>query len=263
LKVLLAIAALMIAPFNHARLPAQEPAPAGVAADQGAAAVQSLEGNLATTRQASEALTQRLTQLEIRLTDLLAQVAKATVPEPPPEPPPTKQRPRQVAFRPPFEKLAADKTTIGFVCESGKIAILDYTEINDAFQKIRERALREDVNREKQVVIDVEMPESDFHVVGGWWRPASDELHVPVRRKPGNHLGESPEEIESENSRFQRFLSSHSRNKHVLEFIVYPDSFEAFRAARALGWKLKYGLNWDLMESAKQIELGRGVGSTQ
>jgi hypothetical protein len=75
--------------------------------------------------------------------------------------------------------------------------------------------------------------------------------------------GETEEQLKTENSQFNQVLAKFNPNKQYLAFIVRPDSFTAFRAARKQAWTQGYEVGWEPHPSELPIqfgERGRAIG---
>ncbi|GAB4542779.1 MAG: hypothetical protein Tsb0014_35860 [Pleurocapsa sp.] len=75
--------------------------------------------------------------------------------------------------------------------------------------------------------------------------------------------GETEEQLRAESSQFNQVLAKFDPSKQYLAFIVRPDSFTAFRAARKQAWAQGYEVGWEPHPSELPIqfgERGRAVG---
>ena len=69
-------------------------------------------------------------------------------------------------------------------------------------------------------------------------------ISVQVDELPGV-AGDSPDELASGDSAFERALDGLEKNRHWLAFGVDADSVEAFRAARAVAMERGFATGWD------------------
>ncbi len=81
------------------------------------------------------------------------------------------------------------------------------------------------------------------------FEPLSDEIGEPIDR------------LTTANSQFQQVLSQFNPNKDYLVFIVRPDSFEAFRAARKQAWDAGYEVGWEPHPQDSPIKIRTILGS--
>lgn len=79
-------------------------------------------------------------------------------------------------------------------------------------------------------------------------------LYEPLPNQPG----ESPEQLKQISSEFQTILSGLNPEKHYLAFVVRPDSFAAFRAAREQAWKQGFKVGWEPHQSDRPLLFGSG-----
>ncbi|MBK4728501.1 hypothetical protein JJD41_01150 [Oxynema sp. CENA135] len=70
--------------------------------------------------------------------------------------------------------------------------------------------------------------------------------------------GETPQELRSPDSRFKQTLKQFDPKTDYLAFIVRPDSFEAFRAARKQAWNDGFDVGWEPLEPDSIIVFGSG-----
>lgn len=74
-------------------------------------------------------------------------------------------------------------------------------------------------------------------------------------------IGETISQLKAPNSNFQQVLSQFNPNKDYLVFIVRPDSFEAFRAARKQAWDAGYEVGWEPQTQNAPIKIRTILGS--
>ena len=75
------------------------------------------------------------------------------------------------------------------------------------------------------------------------------------------NIGETTNKLTSENSQFKQVLAKSNSNKDYLVFIVRPDSFEAFRAARKQAWAAGYEVGWEPHPQDAPIRIRTIIGS--
>ena len=73
--------------------------------------------------------------------------------------------------------------------------------------------------------------------------------------------GETTSQIAAPDSDFRRVLSQFNPQKDYLVFIVRPDSFEAFRAARKQAWDAGYEVGWEPLDRDSPIKIRTIIGS--
>jgi hypothetical protein len=76
----------------------------------------------------------------------------------------------------------------------------------------------------------------------------------PIVTKPG----ETEEQFSLSESEFNKILAKLNPKKDYLAFIVRPDSFSGFRAAREQAWAKGYNVGWEPHKSELPIQFGSG-----
>lgn len=71
-------------------------------------------------------------------------------------------------------------------------------------------------------------------------------------------LGENSRELKQNNSKFTQTLKGLNPNSNYIAFIVRPDSFETFRAARQQAWNLGYDVGWEPFPQDRVLVFGSG-----
>ena len=74
-------------------------------------------------------------------------------------------------------------------------------------------------------------------------------------------IGETSSQLAAPNSDYRQVLSQFNPNKDYLVFIVRPDSFEAFRAARQQAWDAGYEVGWEPLTQDAPIKIRTILGS--
>jgi hypothetical protein len=70
--------------------------------------------------------------------------------------------------------------------------------------------------------------------------------------------GESARELEQTDSEFKEAIAQLDPKQDYIAFLVRPDSFEAFRAARKLSWSQGFDVGWEPMNPERAIVFGSG-----
>ena len=73
-----------------------------------------------------------------------------------------------------------------------------------------------------------------------------------------NKLGENPEEFNLADSKFNQVLAELDAQQDYLAFIVRPDSFSSFRAAREQAWEQGFQVGWEPHKTEDPIIFGSG-----
>ncbi len=74
-------------------------------------------------------------------------------------------------------------------------------------------------------------------------------------------VGEAIAQFNAPNSDFKQVLSRYNPKKDYLVFIVRPDSFEAFRAARKQAWDAGYEVGWEPLDKNSLIKIRTLIGT--
>lgn len=74
-------------------------------------------------------------------------------------------------------------------------------------------------------------------------------------------VGETIAQLNAPNSNFQQVLAKYNSQKDYLIFVVRPDSFEAFRAARKKAWDAGYEVGWEPHPQNAPIKIRTILGS--
>ncbi|HIK25491.1 MAG: hypothetical protein P3X23_001690 [Thermosynechococcus sp. Uc] len=72
--------------------------------------------------------------------------------------------------------------------------------------------------------------------------------------------GESPRTMEKPSSNFRRTIDRLLPGRYSLVFFVRPDSFDCFRAARAIAWRSGFDVGWEPMAEGRAIIFVSGGG---
>jgi len=241
-----ALAAALLLLAGPATTSAQQPdSPPGMTQHEVELMVGQMQVGLHYGRQALDGLEARMPKLADDIQQLLDQLREIPPPQPPEQKEPPKDEPKKVKYRPPREKIV-DKKALNFIVENGRVSFIDY----DAVKK----KMKDIPKTRKNVAFDLD--DSDFRIEG---TQSSDKLELTVIRKE-NHPGETWEEIQKADSRFQSLVAARDKKKAFVKFHVWPDSFDTYRKARGFTWKLGYGVGWSPMKAGGKMKLIRGLG---
>jgi hypothetical protein len=210
---------------------------------QGDSALRNLEGRVPKVRETIE-----------KLRDEVRQLHRAKKPEKPPEkidPKPVKM----TYFRAPKEELTEQKS-ITFVCENKGISFVDFDAVNAGLKPVIARL----ISGSQRESFDFEVPGSDFRCRGVLVKPP--EKHDIVLARLPARFGETQDQIRQDTSTFQRKISAHKTEKsqYYVDFIVFPDSFDAFLQAREIVWATGYDVGWSPVNTGEPLRLGSGAG---
>jgi len=160
-------------------------------------------------------------------------------------------------YRLPLRRFV-QKKHITFVVEDDRVSWMDWGALNKALQQAVS-------GKSGKLSLDFDVPGTDYKVTGTV-RVVRQDGNVAFRdvdlhavRKPGK-TGENAQAAVRSSSRFYQILRSVSPDTHVVRFLVYPDSFDAFRTIRGIAFQKKFRVGWELVQNGDPIRLGRGGG---
>jgi hypothetical protein len=84
------------------------------------------------------------------------------------------------------------------------------------------------------------------------------DLNAVMYEPRSSNVGESIKELAQKNSEFSQVLSKLNSQTDYLAFIVRPDSFPAFRAARKQAWTAGFDVGWEPQTSDIPLVFGSG-----
>ena len=173
---------------------------------------------------------------------------------------------KELKYRPPLARRTNLEPLL-FVCLEGRVIYPDFEAVTRHRSKSEPTAEFRDQLRKAAwdaapSELDVEVPEGNFNLrylyhfndAGGL--ELDNLLAVP---KPGC-VGELPEQLRSDTSEFMTELRKAVPASTVIQFIVFHDSFEAFREARAIAWELGFDVGWFPFAAGSDLVLGGGGG---
>jgi hypothetical protein len=176
-------------------------------------------------------------------------------PEIPPAP-----KPRQVLFRPPLLRYVEKDTPLAIVCRNGQVALIDFVE----YQGSKKRILADQGMIERLFQgEELRLAAGDFDIV---WKPefegsSRERIAISQEAQPKRSTeGEDFSDAVRTGSRLEVRLRDLDDENSVIQFVVYPDSFDGFRQVRNMVWKRKFGVNWVPMSHAEPIFIGGGSG---
>jgi len=104
--------------------------------------------------------------------------------------------------------------------------------------------------------------QSNFRVSTDNYDVITVENGVSLEFQPiSAEIGENSTKLATANSQFKQVLSQFNPNKDYLVFIVRPDSFETFRAAKKIAWDAGYQVGWEPHPENAPIKIRTVLGS--
>lgn len=204
-------------------------------------------------------LARRLPELQRTVDELIEELASAEAPIAEPKPKEeTQSQPKQVAFRPPLVQLSA-KRGIFFVCEDRRLSFCDIpTAARLIAQRRRSGLPRPKPGGTSKLMVTV--PNGDYDVVAEiFTRGKTVYLQQRMVRKRGRR-GQTIDEVLRPGSLCRRTIQRADPKTMRIDFTVFPDSFELFRAVRQLAWDAGFDVGWDPWTTGKPLRFGAGAG---
>lgn len=234
-----AVATAMVLP--SARLAAQD------ATTNSSGQADQIEAEISQIEQALVPLEQQLTDLLANIDGKLDQVRAFKIPnrEQQESEPPETEEPKKVKFRPPL--LQSDtRLPVFFICRENRVFYMGGNE--DFVEQIDKL--------EKSGPFEIVGSDCTFHLD----REIPIFMKVAVERK-ADAEGTPTEDLLRRRGEFMDLLTRADNSEERLSFFVYPDGYDAFRAARDIAWEEDFNLIWSPQGAGSQLELGVGAGS--
>lgn len=231
--------------------------------------IQVLYSTLQNLDQEIRKLDTRIPEMRKEVEELMMKVASLQPPDAAEPTPPDQPKPKTVEFRPPYQVESRKQTNICLICQEGRISQLDFEAVRKAYSiRALGQANVQSLLARKTIRENVSIPSGDFDVkveiipinVRG---NTVDVRNIQEAIRKANHPGETPAEFQSKDSSLRKRLSALSAADNIVQFAVYPDSFDAFRIARQIVWSLKFDVGWDPMLSGEPYRFGAGSAKGQ
>jgi hypothetical protein len=199
--------------------------------------VASLKAQIRVADEQIAVLQQRMPELERQLDKLAERAGAVQLRNKEEETEPSvKAPPREVAFGTPIALKAKKKTPILLVCEEGRVSIADFEMVKRELDRtLTTAASKQRFVESKGGTFDAD----DFEVrvaliILG---PIAIPQQQAIRKR--GRAGESLEEVRLSSSRLRQRLGRLRTQAHdsVIQFAVYPDSYDVFRAVRQMAWE--------------------------
>lgn len=164
---------------------------------------------------------------------------------------------------------STDKQSIWFEIKNNKVSHLD-------LRQVREKELEfsgnlpncnkptggGDLSNYESCLLSVLGRQNNFRVSTDNYEVKTVENGVSLEFRPlSAEVGETTTQLTASDSQFKQVLSEFDTEKDYLIFIVRPDSFETFRAARKQAWDSGYEVGWEPHPSNEAIRIRTILGS--
>ncbi|MCY2987517.1 MAG: hypothetical protein NTY19_06595 [Planctomycetota bacterium] len=174
---------------------------------------------------------------------------------------PSKTPRKEVGYRRPIEQREKDlKTPVIFVCEENRVAIFDLDAANRELQEELRRKGRISLTPGKSVTFKLNAGDFVLSVTG---IAVGNDITL---RQEGSRTagcpGEPIADLSKSDSKIRKYLKQIESQaaSTVIQFIVYPDSYDAFREVRQVVWQGHFRVNWVPMSHGEKIVFGAGTG---
>ncbi len=166
-----------------------------------------------------------------------------------------KKDPKNVTYRPPFYRRVEKDQKVAFVCNKNRLYVFDLEGLNQAIKQAGFNGINKDVV--------LQVPRGDYNARISFvltFTVGNTTTKIPefeLVLKPGK-TGESIEEFMRPGSAFQQTLDRLKPQENVLQFMVYPDSYDALRDARGIAFQRKFFLKWLPQDVGEPVTVGNG-----
>lgn len=223
----------------------------------GAGRADRLRAQVRAVTQDVHGLAVRLPALKRDLEELTRRVEQLQASRAGPSDPP----PGRIEFRPPLFRKSDKATNLAVVCRNRRIYLIDLAEYRRALTGLMRDIGAGNVPREGATYTvaggDFDFQVLDIEVVGNRVR------YSPVQVLKAGRLGETVRAALEPRSTFLSRLSKLDPDKDRLQFTVFPDSYEEFRAVRQEAWDRKFEMNWRPRQIDDRIVFLPGEGGIQ
>ena len=167
-----------------------------------------------------------------------------------------------------------DKESLWFELRSNRVSHLDLRQVRDEELKLSgnlpncnkpSRSASDYASRERiyqSCLLSVLGRQNNFRTNTSNYRVETVDNGVSLLFEPqSEEVGEAPNQLATPDSSFRQVLSRFNPQKDYLVFIVRPDSFEAFRAARKQAREAGYDVGWEPHPQDAPIKIRTVIGS--
>jgi hypothetical protein len=237
------------------------PSTSGEASRSSASKVEStfLSQHLEQVKVQMKSLEHRLPPLTAEVQKMINQLQALKIEERPTRPP---DKAKQIKYRPPMQRLAQKDPGPLIVCENNRLTVFDVASVPDGIEidvarRLAERKIAEHL---------IDLPDEHFGFKVKLTSNSVKQLtlsHELYRKTGEEHRGESVAMIAENDSELRQRMKRFNPRISFVQFAVYSDSHDAFRAARALIWDMEFEVNWRPLAPGEAIRIGPGLGITQ
>lgn len=159
-----------------------------------------------------------------------------------------------------------EKESLWFEIQNNRISYLNLRDVRE--QEIELSGSLPNCNRSsgesnyQSCLLSVLGRQSNFRANTDNYRVKTVDNGVSLLFQPqSTDIGETTTELTATDSAYQQVLAKFNPQEDYLIFIVRPDSFEAFRAARKQAWDAGYDVGWEPHGQDAPIKIRTLIGS--
>ncbi|MEO0475796.1 MAG: hypothetical protein AAF085_07485 [Planctomycetota bacterium] len=167
---------------------------------------------------------------------------------------PNPQKPKQVTIPNP-RTAPQGAEPVFFLCKGGRVLEVPMEQLFEVIEA-RIKVVRREVKANEpacKAIADY-FAENEVEYRGIGIKTRNSGSRVVMRLFPEEGLGESIEEMQRSSSRLKRSLLRMRRNKSYARFVVWPDSYEAYLAARTITDEANLPAGWQPMWNTSVFE---------
>lgn len=162
-----------------------------------------------------------------------------------------------------------EKQSLWFEIKNNKVSYLNLRKVRELELELTENLPNcnkpqsaADVANYQSCLLSVLGRQSNFEASTENYEVSAVDDGVSLEFKPvSEQIGETTTQLAATDSQFKRVLSQYNSKKDYLVFVVRPDSFETFRAARKVAWAANYEVGWEPHPLSSPIKIRTLLGS--
>ena len=164
---------------------------------------------------------------------------------------------------------STDKNSLWFEIKNNKVSYLDLRQVREKELELtgnlpncNKPAAGGDSSNYESCLLSVLGRQNNFSVSTNNYQVRTVEEGVSLEFKPiSGQVGETTTQLAANGSEFKQVLGEFNTNEDYIIFIVRPDSFETFRAARKQAWDAGYEVGWEPHPVNETIKIRTILGS--
>ena len=250
-----------VAHVQDSAAPRPTPDSAGAQYASRAARGSPLDQRLAALSDKLKSLEDRLPPLADEVQKMIDELHRLKVGKAPRTPPAAVKK---VVYRPPLQRVTRKKPSALIVCENNRLTVFDMSSLQKHAPKLSD--LRKQLAEEKSFEHSIDLSGEHFGLRLTFDFKESNGFELSCQelfRKDGSpNRGETIAEISRNNSELRQRMGKLDPRATFVQFAVYSDSHEAFRAARSLVWQMGFEVQWRPQGPGEAIRFTGGGAAT-